>query len=177
MEHRRHALFSGAFALTSFVAVGAGAAAGAAAPHTSPRGPIARVVNTTQPTLHTTTARVGALNETILVNARGLPLYYYRADTARKSQVTGVLARVWPPLFSAKPTATGIRGKVVSLKEVGGRQVAFNGHFLYTFVDDSPGRVTGQGISNFFVATPNIRTIGSSPAVKAPVTPSRGYGY
>jgi predicted lipoprotein with Yx(FWY)xxD motif len=177
MQHRRHAVFSGAFALTSFVAVGAGAAAGAAPSHTSPGGPIARVVNATPPTLHTTTARVGAQNETILVNARDLPLYYYRADTARRSQVTGVLARVWPPLVSAKPTATGIRGKVVSSKQVGGRQVAFNGHFLYTFVDDSPGHVTGQGISNFFVATPNIRAIGSSPTVKAAVTLSRGYGY
>ena len=123
---------------------------------------------------------MGATTETILVNAKGLPLYYYQADTAKKSQVSGVLAQLWPALVSAKPTASGVKGKVVSLKQAGGRQVAYNGHFLYTFVDDSPGHVTGQGVSNLFVATPNIRAIASSATVKrvpAPAPPSRGYGY
>jgi hypothetical protein len=69
---------------------------------------------------------------------------------------------------------------VTSLKEASGRQVTYNGHFLYTFVDDTPGHVTGQGVSKFFVATPGLRSIGSSATVKAapaPATPSRGYGY
>lgn len=178
MDHRRNAIFSGAAALSSFFALGAGVAAGAATPHAS--GSTTHLVNATQPTLHTTTTQVGAMTETILVNAKGLPLYYYRADTAKKSQVSGVLAQLWPALLSAKPTASGVKGKVVSVTQAGGRQVAYNGHFLYTFVDDSPGHVTGQGVSNFFVATPNIRAIGSSTTVKAapaPVTPSRGYGY
>jgi predicted lipoprotein with Yx(FWY)xxD motif len=180
MHHRRNAIISGVVAISAFFAQGAGAAASAAAPHTRSGGPLARVVNTTQPTLHTTTTHVGATTETILVNAKGLPLYYYQADTAKKSQVSGVLAQLWPALVSAKPTSVGVKGKVVSLKQAGVRQVAYNGHFLYTFVDDSPGHVTGQGVSNFFVATPNIRAIGSSTTVRAapaPVTPSRGYGY
>jgi predicted lipoprotein with Yx(FWY)xxD motif len=94
--------------------------------------------------------------------------------------VSGVLAQLWPALVSAKPTASGVTGKVVSLKEANGRQVAYNGHFLYTFVDDSPGHVTGQGVSNFFVVTPNVRAIGSATTVKAapaPAASSRGYGY
>ena len=178
MDHRRTAIFSGAVALSSFFALGAGVAAGAATPHAS--GSTTHLVNTTQPTLHKTTMQVGAKTETVLVNAKGLPLYYYQADTAKKSQVSGVLAQLWPALVSAKPTASGVKGKVTSLKEASGRQVTYNGHFLYTFVDDSPGHVTGQGVSNFFVATPSIRAIGSSTTVKvapAPVAPSRGYGY
>jgi predicted lipoprotein with Yx(FWY)xxD motif len=178
MNQRRNAIIGGAVALTSFFALGAGVAAGAATPHAS--GSTTHLVNTIQPTLHTTTTQVGAKTETVLVNAKGLPLYYYQADTAKKSQVSGVLAQLWPALVSAKPTASGVKGTVVSLKEANGRQVAYNGHFLYTFVDDSPGHVTGQGVSNFFVATPNIRAIGRSTTVKAPpapVTPSRGYGY
>jgi hypothetical protein len=58
--------------------------------------------------------------------------------------------------------------------------VAYNGHFLYTFVDDAPGRVSGQGVSNFFVATPDLRAIGNATTAKAapaPTTGSRGYGY
>jgi predicted lipoprotein with Yx(FWY)xxD motif len=180
MHYRRNAIFSGAVALSSFFALGAGVAAGAATPHTSSASPLAHVVNTTQPTLHTTTTQVGAKTETVLVNAKGLPLYYYQADTAKKSQVSGVLAQLWPALVSAKPTASGIKGTLASVKQADGRQVTYNGHFLYTFVDDSPGHVTGQGVSNFFVATPNVRAIGSSTTVKAapaPATPSRGYGY
>jgi predicted lipoprotein with Yx(FWY)xxD motif len=178
MHHHRSAIFSGAVALSSFFALGAGAASGAAAPHAS--GPTTHLASVAQPTLHITTAQVGAKTETVLVNAKGLPLYYYQADTANNSKVTGVLARLWPALVSANPTASGVKGKVVSLKQAGGRQVAYNGHFLYTFVDDLPGHVTGQGVSNFFVATPNIRAVGSSTTVRAapaPVAPSRGYGY
>jgi predicted lipoprotein with Yx(FWY)xxD motif len=180
MKQRRNTIISGVVALSSFFALGAGAAAAAAPPSPASAGPLARVVSTTQPTLRTTTTQVGAVTETILVDAKGLPLYYYKADTATKSQVSGVFARLWPALVSAQPTASGVKGTVASLKEAGGRQVAYNGHFLYTFVDDSPGRVTGQGVSNFFVATPNIRVIGNSTTVKAapaPVAPTRGYGY
>ena len=179
MNHRRSAIFSGAVALSSLIALGAESAASAAT-RPSSLGSVARVAHTTQPTLHTTKTRVGAKSETILVNAKDQPLYYYVADTAKKSQVHGVLATLWPALVSAKPTASGVKGKVVSLKEANGQQVAYNGHFLYTFVDDSPGHVTGQGVSNFFVATPNIHTIGSVATVKAapaPAAPSRGYGY
>ena len=175
MQYRRNAILSGAVALSSFFALGAGAAAASAADAaSSSAGPRPVLVNTTQPTLHTATTQVGAMTETILVNAKGLPLYYYQADTAKKSQVSGVLARLWPAWSRPNPRHPGVKGKVVSLREPGGRQVAYNGHFLYTFVDDSPGHVTGQGVSNFFVATPNIRAIGSSTTVKtapAPATP------
>jgi predicted lipoprotein with Yx(FWY)xxD motif len=175
MDHRRIAIFSGVVALSSFFALGAGVAAGAATPHAS--GSTTHLVNTTQPTLHTTTTQVGAKTETVLVTAKGLPVYYYQADTAKKSQVSGVLAQLWPALVSAKPTASGVKGKVASVKQADGRLVTYNGHFLYTFVDDSPGHVTGQGVSNFFVATPNVRAIGTVKAAPAPAVPSRGYGY
>jgi predicted lipoprotein with Yx(FWY)xxD motif len=180
MHHRRNAIFSGAVALASFFALGAGVAAGAASSHSPSAGPLIRVVNTTQPTLRTATTRVGAMNERILVNAKGLPLYYYQGDKGAKSQVSGELAQLWPALHSTKPTASGVKGKVASVKQANGSQVAYNGHLLYTFVDDSPGHVTGQGVSDFFVVTPNIRTIARSATVKsapAPVASSGGYGY
>src|SRR3984957_13953846 len=123
MDHRRNAIFSGAVALSSFLALGAGVAAGAAAPHTS--GSTTHLASATQPTLHTTTTQVGTKTETVLVNAKGLPLYYYQSDTAKKSQVSGVLAQLWPALVSAKPTASGVKGKVASVKQVDGRQVAY----------------------------------------------------
>src|SRR5258708_837610 len=100
MDHRRTAIFSGVVPLTSFLALGAGLPAG---PPTPPApGSPTHLVNTTHPTLHATTTQVGAKTETVLVNAKGLPLYYYQADTAKKSQVSGVLLQLWPALVSAK---------------------------------------------------------------------------
>jgi len=129
-------------------------------------------------TVHTASANVAGTSETILVNAHGLPLYFYRPDTAAKSFVTGSLARLWPPLTSAAPTAAGVNGKLSVLKDVNGQQVTYNGHPLYTFADDSAGQVTGQGIQNFFVATPGLAPLTASSAGTAPAAPaSGGYSY
>jgi predicted lipoprotein with Yx(FWY)xxD motif len=129
-------------------------------------------------TIRTEPVVVGSKVETVLVNSKGQPLYYFRADTPTRSKVSGGLASLWPPLVAAKPTATGVQGEVVALKQAAGPQVSYKGHFLYTFINDSPGRVTGQGVSNFFVVTPKIGNLGSTPTVSS-ATPStsRGYGY
>jgi hypothetical protein len=58
---------------------------------------------------------------------------------------------------------------------------AINGHFLYTFVEDSPGQVTGQGVQNFSVATPGLApNHGSAVSGTGGTTPARsasGYSY
>jgi predicted lipoprotein with Yx(FWY)xxD motif len=177
MYHRRIALFSGALALSSFVALGAGDAPGGAAVLRGTQGGGTHVIGTKPLTVHTEVAVVGPNLETILVNANGLPLYYFRSDTPNKSKVNGALAHLWPPLIATRPTASGVKGKVVAFKQPAGSQVSYKGHFLYTFIDDSPGHVTGQGVSNFFVATPNIRANGTTATVTPPTTASRGYGY
>jgi Secreted repeat of unknown function len=62
--------------------------------------------------------------------------------------------------------------------DIHGDQVAYNGHLLYTFADDQPGQVTGQGVQGFFVATPGLTAITGSPAPAAPVSPAGNpYGY
>jgi predicted lipoprotein with Yx(FWY)xxD motif len=130
-------------------------------------------------TVRTAPVTVAGKTETILVNAHGLPLYFYRPDTAAKSFVTGGLARLWPPLTSAAPTAAGAGGKVTVVNDAHGRQVAYNGHLLYTFISDHPGQVTGQGVQNFFVATPGLVPIAATaaPAGPAPAAPAGSYGY
>jgi predicted lipoprotein with Yx(FWY)xxD motif len=186
MNYRRTAIFSGATAVTSFMGIGLGAVADAAPSHTAPAQgasstatmkTVIRLQSVARPaTLHTATGTVNGKTEAILVNAKGLPLYYYQADTAKKSSVGGELAQLWPPLLSAKPTGTGTQGKLTALKVASGHQVAYNGHLLYTFIGDLPGHATGQGISNFFVATPHINTIGKTSRVTTSA-PSSGGGY
>src|SRR5580698_1074846 len=116
-------------------------------------------------TVRTVQATVGGKTETILVNSQGLPLYYYLNDTAAKSDVTGGLAALWPPLTSASPAATGLSGKLAAVMDVHGDQVAYNGHLPYAVDGAQAGRVTGQGVQGFFVATPGITPLaGSSTA-------------
>jgi predicted lipoprotein with Yx(FWY)xxD motif len=131
-------------------------------------------------TVHTALATVGGRTQAILVNAHGLPLYYYRPDTATTSLVSGGLARLWPPLTSAAPTAaSGVTGKLTVVHDAHGDQVGYNGHLLYTFAGDRAGQVTGQGFQNFFVATVGLApgTKSSVPGTSVPAAPSGGYGY
>ena len=130
-------------------------------------------------TVQTAQAQVGGKPETILVNAAGLPLYYYQPDTAATSMVSGGLAAAWPPLTAASPTASGAGGQLTAVKDARGSQVAYNGHLLYTFIDDHAGQVTGQGVQDFFVATPSLTPLAgsSAPTAAAPAAPAGGYGY
>jgi predicted lipoprotein with Yx(FWY)xxD motif len=134
-------------------------------------------------TVHTLQAMVNGKAETILVNAQGLPLYYYQPDTAAKSLVSGQLLAAWPAVTSARPTGSGLSGQLTAVNDTHGSQVAYHGHLLYTFITDRPGQVTGQAVQNFFVATPGIAQLSgtSAPTGTVPASPSNtaagGYGY
>jgi predicted lipoprotein with Yx(FWY)xxD motif len=128
-------------------------------------------------TVNVTTTKVGGQSEQILVNARGLPLYTYGPDTSTQSHVSGGLAALWPPLVSASPSEAGATGTLSVLPDANGQQVRYNGHFLYTFLDDTPGQVTGQGVQGFFVATPSLSAGSTNAASAAPVTPANADGY
>jgi predicted lipoprotein with Yx(FWY)xxD motif len=126
-------------------------------------------------TVQTASVTVQGTSETILVDSHGLPLYIYKPDTAVTSHVTGQLAALWPPLVAAAPTGRGVTGRLASVATTNGKQVAYNGHFLYTFVEDRPGKVTGQGVQNFYVATPNLGA--GAPSSTGGSAPNSGYGY
>jgi predicted lipoprotein with Yx(FWY)xxD motif len=132
---------------------------------------------TSRATVQTASATVQGKTETILVDAQGLPLYIYTPDTPTTSQVTGQLAALWPAVLAVMPTAGGATGTVTSVPTANGNQVAYNGHFLYTFIEDSPDHVTGQGVQNFFIATPDLGASTSTPAPTGPSSSSNNYGY
>ena len=92
-----------------------------------------------------------------LATPSGMPLYTYNGDSPGKSTVTGQLLAVWPP-FTASGTLTlpaGVGGKLSYItRPDGSQQVAYNGLPLYTFVRDTPGNVTGQGVAGFSLAKP-----------------------
>jgi len=167
---------------------GSAQSAGAVSPHKTtalttpgaqPPAPVSRPATAT--TVRTAMARVGGVVEVILVNEKGLPLYTYKPDTATQSMVTGELAALWPPLVSSAPTGSGTSGSLTVVHTGNGRQVTYNGHFLYTFVEDNPGQVTGQGVQDFFVATPglapNHANAASGTNRTTPARSASGYGY
>ncbi len=128
----------------------------------------------------------------VVVASNGTVLYAFTADTSTKSNCSGACASVWIPLIASKVSvASGLHGSLVSYINRGGgkRQVAYNGHPLYHFVDDTvAGVATGEGLHSFggywyVVSTsgnPIMPGAQSSTTKKASTTSSSassGYGY
>jgi predicted lipoprotein with Yx(FWY)xxD motif len=99
----------------------------------------------------------------ILVDSQGRTLYLFKKDSHGRSACTGECAKFWPPLrVSGKPTAgSGISAAKLGTisRSDGTRQVTYNGHPLYTFLQDSrPGQTHGEGLTAFgamwFVLSP-----------------------
>ena len=113
----------------------------------------------------------------ILVNSSGLTLYMYTHDTRHVSVCTEACARVWPPAIAAgTPTAAGgvSRAKLTTIKRSDHRtQLAYDGHPLYTFSEDTRKRQAGgeDFLGAWFMLSPAGRP------VKKPgfVAPSSGY--
>ncbi len=126
--------------------------------------------------IQTATVSVKGQSETVLTNTKGLTLYYFTADSATQSAVSGNLAQIWPPLLfagSGGPTSSAaLSGKLSLLTDASGNQIEYNGHPLYAFSgDNAPGQANGEGISGmWFVATPNLPVQGGGST-------SGGYGY
>lgn len=90
----------------------------------------------------------------ILQDSRGRTLYLFTKDKRKKSRCYGDCARAWPPLnTSGRPIA--IKGakqsELGTIRRGGGkRQVTYNGHPLYYYVDeDEPNEVLCQAVTEF----------------------------
>ena len=72
-----------------------------------------------------------------------------------------------------------MNGKLAVVNGLGGQQATHHVHPLYTFAGDQPGHVNGQGVQDFFVATPGVAVsgpavAGRAPAGTVPAAPSGG---
>ena len=116
-------------------------------------------------TINVANATVGGKSQQILVDAKGMSLYYLTSDTATSSACTGGCASAWPPLLSENPpkAPSSATGKLAVVKTANGAQVTYNGHLLYRFSDDSKaGDVQGEGVHGpqngvWHVATPDLK--------------------
>jgi predicted lipoprotein with Yx(FWY)xxD motif len=88
----------------------------------------------------------------ILVDQKGLALYFNKADEPSRWACTGACLVTWPPLLLPRGEAMAqLNSDISGLGVVSGpkgRQVTWHGKPLYTFIHDSPGTVKGEGIAH-----------------------------
>lgn len=90
-----------------------------------------------------------------LVDAAGMSLYLFKADTQGKgSTCYNACAEVWPPLLTKGSPEIGGKAKADLLGTIerknGATQVTYNGWPLYYFAkDDEPGDTQGQDVHGF----------------------------
>ena len=89
----------------------------------------------------------------VLVDADGKALYSSNVEANGKIMCTDGCTSFWKPLTTdtAKPAASPDAGKVGVIKRPdGSMQVAIAGKPLYTFAEDSRGKIKGDGFTDDF---------------------------
>ena len=177
MLNVRRAFLGMSMLLVALIAVACGSASSTSSGSYSSSG--GTTPSTSAAIIKTTSATVNGKSLTILTNAQGMTLYYFKPDTATKSDCTGSCASNWPPLVftgSGSPvSANALPGTLSVVTDTHGQQVEYNGHLLYSYSGDTaPGQTHGEGIKGvWFVATTTLPVQGSPQA-----TPTQnGYGY
>ena len=91
----------------------------------------------------------------VLVDASGMALYTPSQEGSGKIVCTGSCTSEWQPVQAhGTPTAVSGAGRVGVIKRPdGARQVTLAGMPLYTFAQDSPGQITGDGFHDMFSGT------------------------
>jgi predicted lipoprotein with Yx(FWY)xxD motif len=119
----------------------------------------------------------------VLVDSNGQALYTSDKEAGGAVMCTGGCESFWMPLTIDGNSPTGsVPGKLGVVKRPDGTtQVTYNGTPVYSFTQEGPGEVTGDGVSDAFNGhqfTWSVVTVGggtSSPDTSS--SGSGGYGY
>ena len=106
-----------------------------------------------------------------LADPSGKALYTYGGDSSGVSNCTGSCLTNWPA-YQDKGSTSGLPSGVSTIKRTDNGQVQYTymGMPLYSFISDSAGQVTGNGVDNFKVAKPSSTS--SSSSTSTPSTSS-----
>jgi len=118
----------------------------------------------------------------VLVDSTGRALYTPDQEMKGMIRCTGSCTSEWVPVGAGdQPTAAAGAGKVGVIKRPdGARQVTLNGLPLYTFVDDSPSHVTGDGDKDRFAGqdfTWHVLLAGGATGTGSTSGTNTHYGY
>ena len=123
--------------------------------------------------------------QAVLVDSSGKALYASNQENAAgKVLCTEGCTSFWMPLTLAKgsPTGQSVSGDLGIMKRPdGARQVTLDGKLLYSFTQDSPGKVTGDGFEDAFggqtLTWHVLHANGSTGSSGGSSTSSGPYGY
>ncbi len=102
----------------------------------------------------------------VLFDLKGFALYTYAKDTRDHSRCSGSCLAIWPALTVAHGVRpTGLAGLGVFNRGGGVEQVTWKGWPLYTFASDARGKVSGNGVADFRVASLTPAKSASSTSV------------
>ena len=120
----------------------------------------------------------------VLVDSAGKALYAPDEEADSSVVCTGACTSFWIPatIDGGAPSGSSLPGELgVVEREDGTRQVTFEGKRLYTFVEDEPGEVTGDGLSDAFDGqqfTWHVVSVGDAPDSSREDAPTGGpFGY
>jgi predicted lipoprotein with Yx(FWY)xxD motif len=121
----------------------------------------------------------------VLVDSAGRALYASDQEKAAgKVLCTDGCTSFWMPLTVAKgsPTEHSVSGELgVMRRPDGARQVTLDGKLLYSFTQDSPGKVTGDGFEDAFGGRTFtwhvVRADGNTSSSGSSGTTGGPYGY
>jgi predicted lipoprotein with Yx(FWY)xxD motif len=115
---------------------------------------------------------------TVLTNAKGFTLYWFAPDTSTKSNCNGSCASYWPPLKGPVTAGAGVTGTLGTItRSDGSTQATYNGHPLYTFIQDTaPGEAKGNGLNLSGGVWHEVTVSGSAAPASSPSSGSGG-GY
>lgn len=120
----------------------------------------------------------------VLVDSKGMTLYWFAIDTSAKSNCSGSCATYWPPVSGPVTAGSGVTGTLGTITRPDGtKQVTYMGHPLYTYVGDtSPGQNKGNGKNLSGGLWYEMTVSGSTPAPNTGSTATAtsgggGYGY
>jgi predicted lipoprotein with Yx(FWY)xxD motif len=89
----------------------------------------------------------------VLVDSSGKALYASDQEASGQVLCMGACTSFWTPLTvsAGAPSGDSLTGELgVVERPDGGRQVTYDGKPLYSFTEDGPGEVTGDGFSDAF---------------------------
>jgi len=86
----------------------------------------------------------------VLVNSKGLTLYWFAPDKKNKSVCYGACASYWPPVPGHEKAGQGVNSALLGTisRTDGSTQATYNGRPLYTYIADSaPGQARGNNVN------------------------------
>jgi predicted lipoprotein with Yx(FWY)xxD motif len=91
----------------------------------------------------------------ILFNRNRQAIYIFDKENSKRSKCYGSCSSAWPPVLTKGKGKPNAKGKVkqrllgTTKRSGGARQVTYNGHPLYYYVDDPPGQVLCHNVNEF----------------------------